>query len=406
MLLILLLPLWCSGSFVFKSYASVRDDLKFPSYTETQRVNVATQAKNLLGIYVNREAKIQHYGVDPLPVIDGILARAPKMSDEQFHFQMSALFNSLRDLHTNYFLPGPYQCYRAVFPIDFELIDSPDLVNDPIVVVKGLSSFPEVIQNMPAEIQQVSVGDVLVSYEGRSFKDFYNDHKNKTGGMLQTDVGANEYGGMRSALTYMSYVHGKVSPLPDKETVTYRLRKANSLEYSLTLPITARIDTSCLSQSPETGTEPGNFVSPSNSNDKLSFVYPGIPLTPKQQEDMMAHPYIDEIAQTISYQDYVQMSTSDSELSWSLYTSQSGIKLGIIRLESFSFVSDTLKGVLMIQQLLTAQLKDSHAVLFDVRNNGGGTISLAEGIPQLFARSRVSTTNARALNNPVNGISC
>jgi hypothetical protein len=57
--------------------------------------------------------------------------------------------------------------------------------------------------------------------------------------------------------------------------------------------------------------------------------------------------------------------------------------------------------LLLIRDLLINQLKDTDAVLFDVRSNGGGSITLAESISQLF-RTEVESTSARALVTNIN----
>jgi C-terminal processing protease CtpA/Prc len=51
--------------------------------------------------------------------------------------------------------------------------------------------------------------------------------------------------------------------------------------------------------------------------------------------------------------------------------------------------------------LLVNELKDTNAVVFDIRNNGGGQITLADTIPQLFAPNIVAG-DARALVAPIN----
>lgn len=54
-----------------------------------------------------------------------------------------------------------------------------------------------------------------------------------------------------------------------------------------------------------------------------------------------------------------------------------------------------------IRLLLVNELKDTDALVFDVRSNGGGQISLADGIPQLFTPS-FDPMGARALISKVN----
>jgi hypothetical protein len=93
----------------------------------------------------------------------------------------------------------------------------------------------------------------------------------------------------------------------------------------------------------------------------------------------------------------------DSSLFYGIYTSLHNVSLGIIRfsttliirrLSSFQTKTHAGSTLLLIRDLLINQLKDTDAVVFDVRNNGGGSITLAESISQLF-RINVESTSAR-----------
>lgn len=139
------------------------------------------QAHSLLSIYVNRDAKMDTYGIrDPLEEASRIRSLAAKMTDSDLHFSLSKLFLSLRDLHTNYFFPAPYQCYAAVSPLEFDFAQQNSSL---IVVVRRKNLFPEVHKLIPDQImQKIQIGDELVAIDGRSFEDYYQSHKNSTGG--------------------------------------------------------------------------------------------------------------------------------------------------------------------------------------------------------------------------------
>ncbi|KAJ3079085.1 hypothetical protein HK102_004044, partial [Quaeritorhiza haematococci] len=94
----------------FKLYKDVKDQIRFVEYTPEERVAIVKQAEAVFDIYVNLDSKKELYGshVDPLPSISDLLTKAPTMSDAEFHFTMSSLFTRLRDPHTTYDFPGPY----------------------------------------------------------------------------------------------------------------------------------------------------------------------------------------------------------------------------------------------------------------------------------------------------------
>lgn len=129
-------------------------------------------------------------------------------------------------------MPAPYSCFSVSLPLKFGLIDSPDLINDPIVAVKSFVAFPDVLNFNPHVKSQVQLGDILVSVNGMSFHQWYLDNKHMTGG-------ANQFGGMRQMLNYLSARNGKLIPLPTDDDVTYELKRfLNSTEtYQITVKV-------------------------------------------------------------------------------------------------------------------------------------------------------------------------
>ncbi|KAJ3077638.1 hypothetical protein HK102_005071, partial [Quaeritorhiza haematococci] len=372
------------GQWSWAKYGDVKDDIKFPKYTPEERTLVAKQAQAILDVYVNRESKLANYGtdVDPLPRIADLVAQAPSMSDSAFHLTLANIFLNLRDFHTNYFLPGPYSCYRAVYPIEFTLIDSDDLANNPQVAVKALSSFPEVLEMAPDVAKKVRRGDVLLKMNGKTFGELYNEFQNITGG-------ANKFGGHRSALGFISFRSGRLFPLPEETEVTYEFRRGNYV-YTVKAPLAARINDPCLASSlpPAAGRLP-----PSPE--------PEIPIK-EQLRTFSPHPFLDEMKEVFeTNQDYPLNPTAEDILSWGTYN-RGPTKLGIIRLESFSPAKVGSEGTIqLIRNLLVNELKDTDALVFDIRDNGGGLIDLADGIPQFFV-SNFQPTGARALVSKVN----
>lgn len=87
-----------------------------------------------------------------------------------------------------------------VYPLEFDLLDSSDLVQEPIAAVKSRSFLP-FDQIVPAIKNQVQIGDILVKINGMTLKEYYEANKHVTGG-------ANEFGGLRSALNHFSMRSG------------------------------------------------------------------------------------------------------------------------------------------------------------------------------------------------------
>ena len=62
---------------------------------------------------------------------------------------------------------------------------------------------------------------------------------------------------------------------------------------------------------------------------------------------------------------------------------------------------DPMNAVEIIRSLLVKELVETDGLLFDVRSNGGGIITMADAIPQLFVKDFIPP-GFRALVAPIN----
>ncbi len=93
-----------------------------------QRALIVEQAIMLLeNFYAHLPLKCAMYAVDPLRRLRLLRHRLPQFgaapsikSDLSFHTEMMDIFTSVRDLHTRYFLPLPFQSAIAFLPFDVE----------------------------------------------------------------------------------------------------------------------------------------------------------------------------------------------------------------------------------------------------------------------------------------------
>jgi C-terminal processing protease CtpA/Prc len=73
--------------------------------------------KLLEGFYAHLPLKRAMHGIDPLQRLRLLQRRLPQVTSEiAFHHEMTAIFTSLRDLHTNYILPSHFSQMVAVLP--------------------------------------------------------------------------------------------------------------------------------------------------------------------------------------------------------------------------------------------------------------------------------------------------
>ena len=93
-----------------------------------QRALIVEQAIMLLeNFYAHLPLKCAMYAVDPLRRLRLLQHRLPQFGTEpsidadlSFHGEIMQIFTSVRDLHTRYFLPSPFQGATAFLPFDIE----------------------------------------------------------------------------------------------------------------------------------------------------------------------------------------------------------------------------------------------------------------------------------------------
>ena len=97
--------------------------LKLPASTlpQADRLRIVDQATALLEhVYVHRQQKEAQHAVNPrqrLRLLRFRLENTPLSEDAwEFHREMAEIFTSLRDLHTSYLLPAPYNRLLAYLP--------------------------------------------------------------------------------------------------------------------------------------------------------------------------------------------------------------------------------------------------------------------------------------------------
>jgi len=101
---------------------------KAPALTARERTCIVDQAIMLLeGFYAHLPLKREMYAVDPLRRLKLLRHRVPKLkNDALFHAEMTNIFTSIRDLHTNYLLPAPFNAASAWLPFKVEACGGDD----------------------------------------------------------------------------------------------------------------------------------------------------------------------------------------------------------------------------------------------------------------------------------------
>jgi hypothetical protein len=80
-----------------------------PLTTDDRSLLVDQAAALIDGVYVHLLHKRAMYAIEPSQRLRLLRHRLPQLTDAQFHAELLRVFIELRDLHTNYILPAPYQ---------------------------------------------------------------------------------------------------------------------------------------------------------------------------------------------------------------------------------------------------------------------------------------------------------
>lgn len=89
--------------------------------TQEQRKTIVDQALMLIdSIYVHLPLKRAMHAIDPVQRLKLLRRKLESFSEREFHNEMITVFKELRDLHTNYILPTPYNQHTAFLPFLME----------------------------------------------------------------------------------------------------------------------------------------------------------------------------------------------------------------------------------------------------------------------------------------------
>jgi C-terminal processing protease CtpA/Prc len=362
---------------IFAYLSDARAGITFPAYTPDQRQLVANQAQILLrDLYVHRYEKIAYYGpsVDPVPAIEDIVEHAATMSDADLHLGIERVFSATRDLHTNYFMPAPYACYSTFLP--FRLTELHADRETRLVVNRTIPYW----ETYDPEVATMQAGDQLVSYNGASAEDSLE-------ALIVEGAGANYDGGRRRAMEALTYRYQLLQPIPNEDAAALVLRHPDGTTYAVNLPwITYN---SCADTGSSGGGSSGGSATRAPRGDLAENVY-----------QRKFHEHTGLTAQTAGA---LSLTQSAEPILWYGTLPEGGKNYGYLYLESFEpQVLDIPGTVHEMARILSGPLADTTGLVIDVRDNGGGWISLGEEMLQLFSPHHVETMGFRLKNSALN----
>lgn len=375
----------------FEELSAVRDDIVFPELSDAEKLTVAEQAQLLLkGIYVHRFQKQDFYpGItDPVPAVQAVVDNIDELTVPEMEAELYRIFSSQRDLHLNYIFPQPYANFQSSLPFTFKRVQGRrnffDVRIDAVNVERFADFAPD--QRVP------EVGDQVVAYNGVPVSEAVDS-------ILEVGQGANRFGGFSRALARLTFRPHLLSLVPEEDevTITFRGKKAGKYgrryeHYTVTMPWITRVPApapvaQAQQRSTAIATKPSKIVLQEMNN----------------KEDMFQKLFNDFRAENglLTKSTYPNNASNEPAITWGVIENRLG-KFGYIRLTTFSPVNGVDFSIQEIRRIIYEEFDGTKGMIFDVRNNGGGSGQFSDELPQLFGRNDAVTAQDRLINTEEN----
>jgi|GEM_PF-2418865 len=354
-----------------------RASMVLPSYTKEQKLNVLQQTRVVLTqLFVHDLLKLQDFGpgANPTPALDALEAEIESVTDVEFHGRLRDIVNRLKDLHTTYRFPLPYGCYANMLPFSFKEMIRPD--GEKAIAVATLATdaaITSLVQGLA-----VQIGDELISYDGRPAYEAAHALEPRA-------LGANPAAQLRREIGLLSMKSQKRDFLPANDHVDLTLKNVQGVTYQVKVPWISSGDLECLNPKTDKSTLTEKVLPLDLGLDDEQYLFNRFYRAKAEKKSMGG------------YQD-----SADPILQFKRITNQHGV-FGVLKLESFvpeKLSVDEL--IAEIARILKTEFRATQGVIFDVRNNGGGYIALAEKMVQLFTPKTVQPLEFRLKNSSMN----
>ncbi|OFZ12814.1 MAG: hypothetical protein A2X86_08255 [Bdellovibrionales bacterium GWA2_49_15] len=359
----------------FKLLSDRRAEIILPKYTLEEKKLVLDQVQLVLEqLFVHKSLKIDDFGseADPTPALLKVASEIETLSDVDFHQRLAEIFLNLRDLHTDYKMPVPYSCYRSFIPLSFA--ETRDPAGKQVLAVSGLATAEEALRLLPAPLK-IQVGDILLSYKGMTAEKAVQT-------MLAKSRGANTKAAQRRAVDLLTYLSHQRLPVPPEDSIQLTFKNRLGKIYHTTLPWISKVNSTCLKNGLE-GNKKNEFAEDEYKNEFNK-------LFRKMTNNKNTHDRGNLV------------DTAEPILKYALISNEYG-NFGYISLESFEpEVLNVDQVVQEVKLLLRNQFAKTDGLIFDIRNNGGGRIALAENLVQLFHPANPVPLNFRLKSSPAN----
>lgn len=351
--------------------------------TTAERHTIVEQAITLIDyVYVHLPLKRAMHAVDPIQRLKLLRRQLGKISERQFHNEMIKIFKSLRDLHTNYILPKPYNQHTAFLP--FLMEEFYDANGERYYIVTRLiNGFQHESFVHGVEITYwngVPIGQAVAINSDR-------------------EAGSNQAAQHVRGLDHMTVRPMSMSLPPAEHWVIVGYR-SNDQDNEIRLPWQVF--------RPESIAEGGNLATADEFVTAIGLDL-DVELTNQARKVLFAQGAVDQskeaadlMAEGSREKKELEAFMRDNSLFPNTFefrtveTAQGAI--GYLRIRTFSEPSPQyfINEVIRILELLPQR-----GLVIDVRNNGGGIIMNSERLLQLFSPHRIEAERLHFINNEV-----
>ncbi|MEM9103876.1 MAG: hypothetical protein AAGB12_16330, partial [Pseudomonadota bacterium] len=206
--------------------SKMREQITFPTYSEEEKLQLATQVKLFMESYVNHTTmtkSIEDFEQNQNKLSE-IVELSRRLNDAELHQQINQAFLAFKDWHLSYILPKPYQCYQSsqLFDIeaDFHQYTPGDDFRSPSYFISRI--LQQYAYLSPA-IAQLKLGDKVIAIDGISITSYLSELSASLPNYAHQDWIANP---KRFEMQLLTYRNHRNLFLPEKNTTTYTILRS------------------------------------------------------------------------------------------------------------------------------------------------------------------------------------
>jgi C-terminal processing protease CtpA/Prc len=356
------------------------------SLSRKDRLRLLDQALLLLEMnYVHLPLKRAMHAINPIRKLKLLKFRLEEQlereldSDRQFHKRMLEIFASLRDLHTHYQLPAPFQNHMAFLPFLIEQYFVPNTENqltEKFMITRIANEFIRYDRNRAVEVISFEPGVEVLAWNGIPIRRAVEING-------ETQAGSNPEARFARGLDSLTTRPLDLSLPPDESwvSITYRSKKGKILTLDKQKWMVDVVRDVPLATKTTKRKRAAIDIKKTKINQLKKRLY--------LRKKLVSGPRDVRVRREFADLFYAQVRRLE------------GRDVGYIRLFSFD-PDDPDEFVKEFQRVIKSKRFPQDGLIIDVRGNPGGKIRAGERLLQLFTPRRIIPELFEFINTPLN----